>query len=205
MGDGNKVEFLVAICALITSVMAVFMAWDQGRVMRAQQHGMVFPVLQVDGFGNYKDGNIEIGLNVSNSNVGPALIESVEFSMESETYETFSDYIRSLPEERDILWSGVTGRALAPGDKVQPFYIYWPSDESGFKYLSEVAAESAKWKLEICYCSVFNRCWKTQEIGQSRALSVDDCERTDSDIFEQLGLENLQRNFQPAPTKEPEQ
>ena len=35
MGNGNKVEFLVAICALIASAMAVFMAWDQGRVMRA--------------------------------------------------------------------------------------------------------------------------------------------------------------------------
>ena len=48
MGNGNKVEFLVAICALIASSMAVYMAWDQGRVMRAQQHGAVFPVLQVD-------------------------------------------------------------------------------------------------------------------------------------------------------------
>ena len=41
MGTGNKVEMLIAICAVLTSAIAVFIAWDQGRVMRAQQHGAV--------------------------------------------------------------------------------------------------------------------------------------------------------------------
>jgi len=50
MGNGNKAEMLIAICAVLTSVIALFVAWDQGRVMRAQQHGSVYPVLQVDGF-----------------------------------------------------------------------------------------------------------------------------------------------------------
>ena len=79
MGDGNKVEFLVAVCALITSIMADYMAWDQGRVMRAQQHGAVFPVLQVDGFAEDDGRSTSIGINVRNSGVGPALVESVEF------------------------------------------------------------------------------------------------------------------------------
>lgn len=35
MGTGNKVEMLIAICAVLTSAIAVFIAWDQGRVMRA--------------------------------------------------------------------------------------------------------------------------------------------------------------------------
>ena len=32
MGTGNKVEMLIAICAVLTSAIAVFIAWDQGRV-----------------------------------------------------------------------------------------------------------------------------------------------------------------------------
>ena len=48
MGTGNKVEMLIAICAVLTSAIAVFIAWDQGRVMRAQQHGAVYPVIQID-------------------------------------------------------------------------------------------------------------------------------------------------------------
>lgn len=202
MGDGNKVEFLIAICALVTSVVAIWVAWDQSRVMRAQQHGMVYPVLQVDGFGNARDGIIEIGLKVSNSGVGPALMESVDFEMNSESFGSFSDYISTLPEERDVLWTGVTGRALAPRESIQPLYIYWPSNEPGAEILEQVAIESANWKLEICYCSVFEQCWKTQNIGRSRAIPVDRCERSESDIFEQLGRENLQRNISPNPAEE---
>lgn len=202
MGDGNKVEFLVAVCALITSVVAIWVAWDQSRVMRAQQHGMVYPVLQVDGFGNTRDGIIEIGLKVSNSGVGPALIESVGYRMEDSSFGSFSEFVSSLPEERDVLWSGVTGRALAPGEAIQPLYIYWPANNSAASVLEQVAQESAKWKLEICYCSVFEKCWKTQSIGRSRAVPVDRCERSETDIFEQLGRENLQRNLPSAPTEE---
>lgn len=202
MGNGNKVEFLVAICALITSIMAVYMAWDQGRVMRAQQHGMVYPVLQVDGFGNFRDGKIEIGLEVINSGVGPALIESVDFVIDDSTYGSFSDYLNTLPEERDLIWSAITGRALAPGDSIRPMYIYWPANGDQTAFLNQVARESENWRLEICYCSVFDRCWKTQEIGQSRAVPVDRCKSTDADIFEQLGRENLQRFRQPSPTEE---
>ena len=205
MGNGNKVEFLVAVCALITSVMAVYMAWDQGRVMRAQQHGMVYPVLQVDGFGNYRDGNIEIGLEVINSGVGPALIESVSLVMDDEEFDSFSDYMLTLPEERDLNWSAITGRALAPGVSIRPMYIYWPATGDQAAFLNQVMMQSESWRLEICYCSVFNRCWKTQEIGQSRAIPVNSCERADIDIFEQLGRENLERTRQSSPPKEPEQ
>ena len=202
MGDGNKVEFLVAVCALITSIMAVYMAWDQGRVMRAQQHGSVFPVLQVDGFGNYRNGNIEIGLEVSNSGVGPALIESVEFFIENEGVDSISDYVSALPEERDLLWSVITGRALAPGATIRPLYIYWPAEGDQTSFLNKVSNDAENWRLEICYCSVFDRCWKTQEIGQSRAVPVDHCRQNNSDIFEQLGRENLQRLRQSSPTEE---
>jgi len=193
MGDGNKVEFLVAICALLTSAMAVYMAWDQGRVMRAQQHGMVYPVLQVDGFGNYNKEFGEIGLIVSNSGVGPALIESVNFKIDDERYGEFSDYVDTLPETRDVNWSGITGRAIAPGDSIKPLRIFWPPTENDPAILQRVSIDSQNWKLEICYCSVFARCWLTQELGQSRAKPVDACEKGEIDIFEQLGQENLFR------------
>ena len=47
MGTGNKVEMLIAICAVLTSAIAVFIAWDQGRVMRAQQQGATI-ILRLD-------------------------------------------------------------------------------------------------------------------------------------------------------------
>ncbi len=195
MGDGNKVEFLVAICALITSAMAVYMAWDQGSVMRAQQHGSVYPVLQVDGFVDDSGRNTSIGIHLSNSGVGPALIESVEFYVNDEKTERFDEYLNTLPTGYDVSYSAISGRALAPGATVTAIAINWPNNVFDRSVISKIQADSDTWSLEICYCSVFDRCWMTNEIGQSRAKPVKRCQPSDDDIFETLG----EPRFAPPP------
>lgn len=202
MGNGNKVEFLVAICALIASAMAVFMAWDQGRVMRAQQHGAVFPVLQVDGYVSRRGDTTAVGIEIRNSGVGPALIESVEFFVGDDSTEPFHREVMSLPNGYELSWSAIVGRALAPGDTVTPVDMVWPEGVLGTEDLRNISADSQTWRLEICYCSVFERCWKTQKIGRSRAIPVDECERQETDIFEQLGLETLASELEPLPDQE---
>ena len=200
MGNGNKVEFLVAICALITSAMAVFMAWDQGSVMRAQQHGAVYPVLQVDGFAADEGRTTALGINVRNSGVGPALIESVEFFVNDQRTEQFDSYIETLPSGYDLSYAAISGRALAPGETVTAIAIRWPNNSFDRSTISRVQADSDTWSLEICYCSVFDRCWKTTQIGQSRAAPVASCTRRDGDIFESLG----EPRFSPSSAAQPE-
>lgn len=193
MGDGNKVEFLVAICALLTSVAAVYMAWDQGRVLRAQQHGSVYPVLQVDGYASNDGAFSSLGINVRNSGVGPALIESVALQINGEDVEGFGDYLDTIAPGYELSWSAVTGRALAAGETVTPIDMRWPVDQFTQDTLRSVSTDAQGWALKICYCSVFDRCWQTSEIGQSRASRVDGCMRGETDLFEDLGTRNLLR------------
>ncbi|MEO1303952.1 MAG: hypothetical protein AAFV37_03170 [Pseudomonadota bacterium] len=195
MFDTNRVEFLVAICALVTSAMAVYMAWDQGSVMRAQQHGAVFPVLQVDGFVEDNGRTTSIGINLGNSGVGPALIESVEFFVNDEKTERFDEYVDSLPGGYALSYQAISGRALAPGEIVTAIEIAWPNNAFDRSTISRIQGDSDAWSLEVCYCSVFNRCWKTTEIGQSRAAPTKRCERIEGDIFETLG----EPRFAPSP------
>lgn len=202
MGNGNKVEFLVAICALIASAMAVFMAWDQGRVMRAQQHGAVFPVLQVDGFLNNDETQSAVGLTIRNSGVGPALIESATLFVGDERADGFLGQIEAIPAGYRLDWSGIVGRALAPGETVTPIKMVWPMGALETDDIRNISADSQTWKLEICYCSVFQKCWKTSQIGRSRATPVAQCEREERDIFEELGLQNLSSNPDIIPAQE---
>ena len=202
MGNGNKVEFLVAICALVASVMAVYIAWDQGRVMRAQQHGAAFPVLQVDGYVNNRSDSTAVGIQVRNSGVGPALIESVEFFVGDEKTDRMRREITSLPDGFELSWSAIVGRALAPGQMVSPIDMVWPSGTLTTEDVRNISEDAQTWRLEICYCSVFERCWKTQKIGRSRAIPVDACEIQDIDLFEQLGLENLNSELDSLPDQE---
>lgn len=202
MGNGNKVEFLVAICALIASSMAVYMAWDQGRVMRAQQHGAAFPVLQVDGYVSRRGNNTAVGIELRNSGVGPALIESAEFFVGEDSSEPFHREVMGLPDGFELSWSAIVGRALAPGESVTPVDMVWPEGELDTEDVRNISRDSQTWRLEICYCSVFKRCWKTQKIGRSRAVPVDKCERQETDLFEQLGLENLASELESLPDQE---
>ena len=202
MGNGNKVEFLVAVCALIASAMAVYMAWDQGRVMRAQQHGAVFPVLQVDGFLNNDSTSSSVGITIHNSGVGPALIESVALLVDNEPTNGFSDQMRSIPAGYQLDWSGIVGRALAPGATVTPIKMVWPLGTLDTDDVRNISTDTQAWRLEICYCSVFGRCWKTSQIGRSRATVAKTCERQERDIFEELGLQNLSSNPDIIPAQE---
>ncbi len=202
MGNGNKVEFLVAICALIASSMAVYIAWDQGRVMRAQQHGAAFPVLQIDGYVSNRADNTAVGINVRNSGVGPALIESVELFVGDRQAERFSRELTSLPDGFELSWSAIVGRALAPGETVTPIDMVWPKGVLSTEDVRNISKDAQNWALEICYCSVFDRWWKTSKIGRSRALPVETCQAQEEDMFEQLGLETLAKQLESLPVQE---
>ncbi|MEO0883169.1 MAG: hypothetical protein AAFY34_10590 [Pseudomonadota bacterium] len=183
MGNGNKVEMLIAICALISSAAAVFIAWDQGRVMRAQQHGEVYPILQVDGFSNNSATYTNLGFRVRNSGVGPAIIDSVELEIDGKIITDPGRLLSGLPGNYDITRAPLTARALAPGEEVTPFELGWKRDDITFEQVFQFVQETQSWRLKICYCSVFRRCWQTSELSSARATRVGSCPRGDTDIF----------------------
>ena len=183
MGNGNKVEMFIAICALVSSLAAVFIAWDQGRVMRAQQHGEVFPVIQVDGFSNNTSDYSDLGLNVRNSGVGPALVESVTLEVDGETIESFGTILAQAPGNYDITRSALTGRALAPGEQVTLIELGWTRENATISEIAALALQTQAWQLKICYCSVFERCWRTSGFGNARAERVQTCPRKETDLF----------------------
>ena len=190
MGNGNKVEFLVAVCALVSSIIAIWVAWDQSRVMRAQQDGMVYPVLQVDGFVSRRDESVAIGIRLENSGVGPALIESLSASANGQPITSLEPYRGTLPEGYQISWTGIVGGAVAPGKQVDPLRLDWRPDEITDAELTAVTLAWSEVDLEVCYCSVFQKCWLTS-MNQSRALPTKSCPEGTTDIFEQFGAAGI--------------
>ena len=191
MGNGNKVEFLVAICALITSVAAIWVAWDQSRIMRAQQHAMVFPVLQTGGFVSTNEETIQIGVNLANSGVGPALIEAVIPIVNGEEIDSLEQYRSSLPPNYDISWAGIAGRAMAPGDELDAIRISWDRGDITTDQLNMTVAKWSEIDLQFCYCSVFDQCWLTTD-DNSRAQPVEACREQETDPFEAFGMNRMQ-------------
>lgn len=190
MGTGNQVEFFVAVCALLTSIIAIWVAWDQSRVMRAQQHGMVYPVLQVEGFVSTNKETVSMGLRLSNTGVGPALIESVVARLDGERLETLEPFRASLASGFNISWTGMAGRSLAPGAQVDAIDLVWDTDEITTEQLNRAVRDWGEIDFEFCYCSVFDRCWSVG-VGISRAERVKSCPEYDRDLFEEFGMNRV--------------
>ena len=122
-------QTLTAVGAMLVGIAALFVAWDQGRVMRAQQHGSVVPVLQIDGFIQSTPDVRNLGLRIVNHGVGPAMIERVSLMRDGEEQTDFSGLIERLPPGFDRSWSSANGRALAPGGEVEPVVFSWSRGE----------------------------------------------------------------------------
>lgn len=181
-------QVLTAVGAMVVGLAALFIAWDQARVMRAQQHGAVYPILQIDGY--YSNGGeiTRLGAGVRNAGVGPATIERVDIMRHGAVVEDFGPLLALLPESANISWSSMNGRVLAAGDDVRPVDFQWPTADMDRAFEDRLLQEWATWGLRTCYCSVFDRCFVVDTNDRAgRPEQVRRCERPDTEAFEQLG------------------
>ncbi|WP_300543779.1 hypothetical protein [Maricaulis sp.] len=180
-------QTLTGVGAMLVGIAALFVAWDQGRVMRAQQHGAVVPVLQIDGFIQSTPEVRNLGLRIVNHGVGPAMIERVVLVRDGVEQTDFTSLIELLPEGFDRSWSSVNGRALAPDGEVEPVIFSWSRGDLDDAALGDLLAEWSHWGVVACYCSVFDRCWRAASENEDR-LPVRQCTPGDRfDVFERFG------------------
>jgi len=175
-------QALTAIGAMAVGLAALFVAWDQARVMRAQQHGAVIPVIQIDGFTSRVEDASSMGLRFMNNGVGPAMIESVHIYRDGQLMTNFDPLLTLLPEGHDRSWSSINGRVLAAGAIAEPIKLYWITAEVNDEQRAALFDEWNLWSVNICYCSVFDRCWESNSDDSVRH-AVPHCIRPETDIF----------------------
>lgn len=173
-------ETVGSITAIVVGVAALYVSWDQGRVMREEVRASVWPALQVDGFASRIDAGMSLGLRVQNAGVGPARVERITIRYRDELVPDLASMLSLMPEDGDLSLQTLEGRIIAAGDRVEPFALVYEQGLSGDAV--EVMAElSAGWTVEVCYCSVLEQCWVS---GQNRAslTPVADCAGPRTDL-----------------------
>lgn len=192
-------QVLTAVGAMFVGAAALFIAWDQARVMRAQQHGAVVPALQVDAFTRTDEGVLSVGLRVANNGVGPAFIRDITVLRDGHPVSEIDGMFAALPAPQDRSWFNMTDRVIAPGDTVTPIAVDWPMDVVTGEAIAAMFAEWERWDTEICYCSVFDRCWIATVQHQNRR-QVASCPAPGDDVFERFGAQPF---LNPDTTPEP--
>jgi len=173
-------ETVGSISAIVVGVAALYVSWDQGRVMREEVRASVWPALQVDGFASRAEGGLSLGLRVQNAGVGPARVERIAIEHRGEMVPDLDAMLALMPADGDLSLQTLEGRIIAAGDVVQPFSLYY-EDALAQDAVDVMGRLSAQWSVEVCYCSVLDQCWVS---GQDRAApaEVGDCAGPQTDL-----------------------
>ena len=153
-------ETVGSISAIIVGVAALFVSWDQSRLMREEVRASVWPALQVDGFASTDHEVFTVGVRIQNAGVGPALIERISVLHDGTLVEDFETLERLMPKTMDRSRQTVAGRIIAAGAIVEPFSFRW-ADESASDAVDMMEDLTRQWSIEVCYCSTLGDCWTT--------------------------------------------
>jgi hypothetical protein len=155
-----RLDFVIAIAALLVSAITSITLLYQTRVISDQYAATIWPYLSVDS--SY--GVHGVTIDVANDGLGPALIESAQLLIDGEPTPSWGTYMHDLltapglkPKPGDVLISSSSfGRSttIRPGDTKLLFAItYKPTiDPRAF------TAHSVG--IRLCYCSINSSCWE---------------------------------------------
>lgn len=168
-----RFETIGSISAIIMSVAAIFVAWDQSMVMRAQQHATVWPILDTYFTTDYDENNLYFQLIFENAGVGPAIIHWTYFYLRDGAdndgvqithYSELGPYFPAELHQGFETSGGGFARALGPERQDILLQFVWPNEEPytsahGDFRNQVVSGVPPALEARVCYCSVFDRCW----------------------------------------------
>lgn len=176
---GSIAAIISSIAALIVGAAALYVAWDQARVMRAQQHAAVWPILTIDLLTDVSESQVIVQFAAENSGIGPALLKHAELRNENGVFDSWEAFRDARPDDiannEQVFHSSISGRALSPGSKVAPYGMIWDRGENPDLTMDKMEPWLENISLEICYCSVFDRCWIQSSGSHTVARPVNAC------------------------------
>lgn len=182
----DDTNLVVAIAAVVTSIVAVFIAWDESRMLRRSQAASFMPIVETRATFSTAPGDLSITFEIRNTGHGVAFVEDAALYFDGEPITDYRDFSRLVLNEEigraaDLSWAAMRGY-LQAGETKDVITLEWEDTEElrdavGSFVRHEVAAKQDGFELSLCYCSVFGDCWQRAEIDSSKPQPVDACRR----------------------------
>lgn len=173
-------EMLVALSAVLVGVCALVVSTVQVKLMHEQQHASVWPRLEV--MYSYNEGSL--GIHVANRGVGPAAIRYVKTSVDGKPTPRWSTALAALlrtpPSPAELGWTSITDRIVPAGEDIRALHL------RNREQAAVAEAQIGRLEVEICYCSIYDRCWTldTRFTRRSTPVEAGSCPAPESTIFE---------------------
>ena len=166
-------EQIMSISALITAVVAVFIAVFELQANREYQRLSVEPYLEFSD--TNRNGYERI---LSNSGLGPARIQTVEVSVRGKDISNWKEAVQLLTkdDETSIMLSGLwKGRQIKQGELITLLHL--KEEITAQKFLEN----SHELNMKICYCSIYKECWIKED--NKEPLLISQCPMSNQTSF----------------------
>ena len=160
----------VSLGALFVSIMEAQIMREQQGIMQVQQKAAVYPYLtQQLNFSLV--GDLGYTNSIENKGVGPAKIKNTAFYFNGQPVKGFLEVQQSLqqlfPAEANlqVSFSDPTNYFISPKETIKVLGLRFQAFEGAPELIT-----SLNFKVEFCYCSIFDDCWfSTEEEDGNRA------------------------------------
>jgi hypothetical protein len=186
IGDiASFVAVSLSLLALATSAYQSMLMRDQTRLMQTESRASVWPSVAIGENDTHTPTADEFTWRVDNNGVGPAKIESVQVSLDDKPYRFWKDLSAALVPDHPFhaQQSSINGTVL-------PASINRETTVEMVKLTDPELARAfhdaqLRFKITICYCSVYDDCWIADIQNRVKQPSVDHCDTANTVQFEQ--------------------
>jgi hypothetical protein len=186
IGDiASFVAVSLSLLALATSAYQSMLMRDQTRLMQVESRASVWPSVAIGENDTHTATDDAFTWRVDNNGVGPAKIESVQVSVDGKPFRNWKDISAALLPEHPFHagQSSINGTVL-------PASLNRETTIELVKLTDPVLARAfhdaqSRFKITICYCSVYDDCWIADIQNRVKQPSVDHCDTANTVQFEQ--------------------
>ncbi len=155
----KKPEMLIALSAILISVVTAFVEIYSANADRKYASASVWPRLEI--LRSY--GPDKFLYQVSNNGIGPAIIKYAKVQHKSKIITQWNQ----ITGVGNFVQSHIGSRIVPPQSAVIPFETH-DKENAGVMFKEDEQIE-----IEVCYCSVFYECWLSNRENQPK--QIDEC------------------------------
>lgn len=178
-------QTVLAVVGFLVGIIALYAALNEADAVRKQQQAAVWPYVDVSVTNDNSSDDRFTEVSISNKGIGPARVKTIGVLLDDEPTASWWDLIGKSTElgERDLLLSNAdaSGRVMTAGESLMLVRIdktALADDEAGaLEVLDQFRSvlTQGRVRMNICYCSVFDDCWKIDTAVAGEPSLVRDC------------------------------
>jgi hypothetical protein len=170
----SKADLILGCLAVVLSMVSVFIAMRDNRTMERMVAASTWPNISYGTDNDTKEAPNTITLNLKNTGVGPARLETLELFYKGKPMSSSVEFLRSCcgKGHRSYGISEWRDDVLPARDEIS--LISFPAQGNDPAVWATLNAERMNVRLRVCYCSVFDECW-VEDTDAARPKRVEQC------------------------------